>query len=94
MDQDDYEFDSEDDELRDEEYPDEQDLNEDADGDLDLIPCSACGAEVYEDSVQCPVCGEYLTTTHNRFSNWPISLVVFGVIGMLVTIWVLLTAGR
>lgn len=23
-------------------------------------PCSACGAEIYDDSVQCPVCGQYI----------------------------------
>lgn len=44
------------DELRDDELPDEADV-EDADA---TVACHACGAAVYHDSERCPVCGEWL----------------------------------
>ena len=34
-------------------------LDED-DVDSDVLPCPACGREVYEDTDQCPYCGEWI----------------------------------
>lgn len=82
------EFDDAEDELRDEEYPDESDMLDDEES--DLVRCAACGAEVYEESVQCPVCGEYLTADTNPLSSWPMGFIIFGIVGIIATIWVLL----
>lgn len=85
-------FDSADDDLRDEEYPDESDMMDDEDSEeTDTVLCSACHAEVYEDSVQCPVCGEYLVSDTHPLSHWPVGYAIFGILGVIATIWVLLT---
>lgn len=53
--------------VSDDEYPDEwDDVDDDFDdGGVDdgaeLISCPHCGAEIYEDSEQCAICGEYVT---------------------------------
>jgi len=49
------------DDNRIDEGPLESDLEELGDpDDPGTEPCSACGAEIYHDSVQCPVCGQYV----------------------------------
>lgn len=43
------------------EGPLESDLEEfDGDDEPATAPCSACGAEIYDDSPRCPICGQYL----------------------------------
>ena len=32
-------------------------------------PCVKCGCEIYDDAVQCPLCGEY-QTGHSGRSTW------------------------
>ncbi len=45
----------------DDEAPDEDDLDDIADDDVsETLPCPACGRPVYEDAVQCPLCGNYI----------------------------------
>ena len=43
--------------------PEEENWDEDAWAEEDesetTAPCSACGADIYDDAVQCPVCGHY-----------------------------------
>jgi len=31
------------------------------DDETDVLPCPACGEEIYEDADQCPSCGHYFT---------------------------------
>ena len=64
-----------DDDLDDEEYPDEW---EDGDDDeVDLIPCSHCGAEIYEETEQCPICGEYVTHSRTNVAwGWRVTAVI------------------
>ncbi len=74
-------FDSSDDELHDDEYPDEP-----ADEDTDTSTCPHCGAEVYEDAVQCPVCGNYITFSRNPLAGWPAGLLLLGLVGIAAAV--------
>jgi predicted RNA-binding Zn-ribbon protein involved in translation (DUF1610 family) len=75
-------FDSPDDELRDDEYPD----GPIEDDDTDTFACPHCGTEVYEDSVQCPVCGEYITSSGNPLAGWPAWWLLLGLVGVIATV--------
>jgi predicted RNA-binding Zn-ribbon protein involved in translation (DUF1610 family) len=33
----------------------------------ELLPCPACGADIYVDAVACPSCGHYVTRDTNVF---------------------------
>lgn len=68
--------------LADYEYPDEPD---DDDTETEVVVCQACGAEVYEDAVQCPVCGEYVTASTSAWSGRPTWWVVLGLVGVVAT---------
>ena len=73
------------DELDDDEYPDEP-----ADDDLtETVSCPQCGAEVYEDALRCPVCGDYVTHDTSVWSGRPGWWVLLGLVGILATIAVL-----
>jgi hypothetical protein len=50
--------------------PDPSDMDDDDDDDgVDTHPCPHCGADVYEESQQCLVCGQYIDPF--RRSNYP-----------------------
>jgi hypothetical protein len=59
----------------------------------DLATCPACGAEVYEDAEQCPVCGEWITRSTHPFAGRSMWFVVIGVLGLAATIVALVLAG-
>lgn len=68
----------------DEDWPDEPEFEE-------TRPCPACGADVYEDSPRCPICGEYIT--HSRSSTWagrPVWYVLLGLLGIIAVVTMLL----
>ncbi|MEX0886150.1 MAG: hypothetical protein WD009_06890, partial [Phycisphaeraceae bacterium] len=47
--------------LDDRELPDAADMDdEEAAEDTGTAPCPACGAMIYEDALQCPVCGRFV----------------------------------
>jgi len=55
----------------------------------DLVACPSCGAEIYEESVQCPICGDYVTRGVRSGSLWegrPIWWIVLGLIGIMAVI--------
>lgn len=76
-------FDSPDDELRNNEYPDEP---AEDDWDTDTVTCPHCGAEVYEDAVQCPECGNYLTFSGSPLAGWPVVWLLLGLLGIVATV--------
>ena len=71
------------DELDDSEFPEEEDDV------TSTVPCPECGAEVYEESVQCPVCGSYITHATDVWSGRPGWWMLLGVLGVLAAILVL-----
>ncbi len=84
-------FDECDDELLDREYPDE-DLDEEDAG--TTVACSHCGAEVYDDAFQCPVCGEYLEHPTSPLAGRPLWWVVLGLVGFAAAILILVGLAR
>ena len=79
MDEDEWEFDEADDE------PDDGDDFDDDEATL-TCPCPECGAVVYEDAVQCPVCGNYITHQTNVWLGRPAWWIVLGVLGVAAAI--------
>ena len=79
-------FDETGDELRDDEFPDEDDFDDDSSL---TLPCPQCGTEVYEDALRCPVCENYITHDTNVFSGRPAWWIVLGLLGILAVIAVL-----
>jgi hypothetical protein len=70
---------SDDDEWDDEEWPDDDDSSE-------TVPCPHCGAEMYEDSIHCPVCGEYVTHSTSPMAGWPMWFAILGLVGVIALI--------
>lgn len=68
----------------------ELDEPESDDDSPELLPCPNCGSEIYEDSTQCPVCGEYVTFRTSLFSDRVWWWIVLGVLGSVATILALL----
>jgi hypothetical protein len=70
--------------LEDWEYPDEDH------GDVaDATPtqsCPMCGVDIYEDAVQCPLCGQYLTRTSSAWNGRPGWWVLLGLLGILAVV--------
>jgi RNA polymerase subunit RPABC4/transcription elongation factor Spt4 len=80
-----------DDELRDDEYPDEEDAYDEEE--TLTTSCPACGAEVYEDAEQCPVCGNYITHSTSPWQGRSPLWIVLGTLGALALLWTLLRGG-
>ena len=76
-------FEEPEDELRDDEFPDDGQHDDDLSA---ALPCPECGAEVYEDAVQCPRCGAYLTHDTNIWSGRPVWWILLGILGILAVI--------
>lgn len=63
-------------------YPDEE---------AALEPCPNCGKDIYEDSEQCPFCGEYVTFDHGYAAVWsgrPLIWIVLALLGIIAVITV------
>ncbi len=71
-----------DDDVDDGEFPDAE-FDE---GPTETVPCSQCGAEVYEDAVQCPACGTYVTADTNVWSGRPVWWIVLGLLGVVAAV--------
>ena len=53
----------------------------------ETIPCAECGAEIYEDSVQCPHCGVYVSDqSTNPWLDRPAWWILLGLLGLVATI--------
>ena len=75
-------FEEPDNEADDDEYPDEDEVTL-------TVPCPACGAEVYEDAVRCPVCGDYITHDTSLWAGRPGWWGLLGLLGVLALLGVL-----
>ena len=59
----------------------------------ETVPCPECGAEVYEDAVQCPVCGTYLSAESSPWHGRPIWWILLGLVGTGALIYALTMPG-
>ena len=52
----------------------------------EVLPCPNCGAEVYEDALRCPVCGDYITFRASVWSgrNW--WWIILGILGIAAVV--------
>jgi len=67
----------------------EQDDNGECGGDEPTIPCPYCRREIYDDSVRCPHCGEYLSDEDAPPPRKPWWIVVGAVLCLLVVwLWI------
>lgn len=73
------------DELDDREYP-EHDFDDD---EPEFIVCSECGADVYEESEQCPACGSYVVADQRIWTGRPIWWIILGLLGIAAVTFVL-----
>ncbi len=86
--------------MRPHEYHDEDWADRDAPLESDLIDddenetvnCPECGEEVYEDSEQCPWCGQYITpkVSESRFEKIFWTVIPLGMILLILLLNVLL----
>ena len=52
----------------------------------EVLPCPACGAEIYEDAPRCPVCGNYITFATGSWSGKPQWWIALGALGIFAVI--------
>ena len=71
-----YEDDADDD-LEDDDYQDDDDTSQ------DLSECPNCGATIFDDSVACPRCGEYITHSSHPFAGRPWWWLALGALGII-----------
>jgi hypothetical protein len=73
-----------DDDLDEREYPDEDndDVDDNGDDETPTRECPRCGADVYEDAEQCPLCGTWLTADTSPWKGrtwWWVALGILGI---------------
>lgn len=78
-------YDSYDHPLDDDEYPDDYDADDDWD-EVELLPCPHCGVDIAEDSIRCPICGEYVTWGSSVWEGKSWWWIVLGLLGIAATI--------
>jgi hypothetical protein len=78
--------------LEDREFPEADDLDDDDadDGEAETVPCPQCGADIYEEAEECPVCGQYVTHSSHPWANRGWWWVVLGLLGMSAVIFSML----
>lgn len=75
------------DDLRDEEFPDEESLTSDDDS---TRPCPACGAPVHELSDHCPRCGHWLLDADSPVRHTSLLLAIIAALTALALLFYLL----
>ena len=71
--------------MRDDDLDDE----DDEDGETEVVPCPACGVEVYEEAERCPACGEYIVHSTSPWGGKPRWWIVLGLLGIAAVIYAL-----
>lgn len=60
----------------------------------ETVPCPECGAEIYEDAFQCPVCGSYLPgQSSSPWAGRPLWWILLGLLGTGALIYALAAPG-
>jgi zinc-ribbon domain len=75
-----------DDDDEEEEDLDDVWAEDDAD-ETDVVPCPACGAEVYEDAEQCPACGQSIVHGTSPWRGRPRWWILLGLAGIAAVLW-------
>jgi predicted RNA-binding Zn-ribbon protein involved in translation (DUF1610 family) len=70
----------------DDDWDEGDDAWEDEDAEAALVECPKCGCDIYEDAVQCPLCGEYVTHRHSIWADKPVWWRVLGAAGIVAVI--------
>ncbi len=73
-----------DDEYDDDEFDDDHD-----DAESVTVPCSHCGADIYEDADQCPMCGEFQIRGSRQWEGRPLWWIVLGITGIIAVVMTL-----
>lgn len=72
---------------------DEEEIYEDDDEETSTVSCRACGAEVYEDALECPVCNQYLEAgSRSPLAGRPLWYVALAILGMGALIFALVVS--
>ena len=71
----------------DEDDVDVQDWEEPDDGVAELVVCPSCGRDVYEETQQCPYCGDWIVAGRSSKNRLWVVAGILALIGMLV--WVI-----
>ena len=75
------------DDESDEDFPDYGSYDEFDDDSNEVRPCPVCGREVYEDSLRCPACGNYITfATASPWSGRPLWWIALGLLGVVALV--------
>ena len=64
---------------------DEQEWTDD-DPAAETVPCPACGADIYEEAEQCPVCGDYVVHGRSALAGKPGWYLLVAVLGVIAAI--------
>ncbi|QDT56945.1 hypothetical protein Pan44_50080 [Caulifigura coniformis] len=70
----------------DDDWDEGEDAWADDDSETALAECPSCGADVYEDAVRCPICGEYITRSRSVWQGRPVWWRILGLAGILAVI--------
>jgi hypothetical protein len=84
---------SHDDELEDEDWDEGEEAWDDDDAESSVTECPKCGADLYEDAVRCPLCGEYVTHSTSAWSQKPAWWRMLGLAGIIALIVALIVVG-
>lgn len=68
-------------------WPDEPDADVDEPA---YVPCPECGEEVFDDSEQCPYCGQYITFSTSPWMGRSPAWILLGILGVIAVIYTLL----
>jgi hypothetical protein len=60
--------------------------NESDDDASETVDCPHCGAEVYEDALRCPSCGEFISHSTSLFAGRPWWWIALGIAGVVAVI--------
>ena len=86
---------SRDDEPEDEDWDEGEDAWDDDESAAVVTECPKCGADIYEDAVRCPLCGEYVTQSTSPWSQKPGWWRVLGLAGIIAVIaGIIMVTGR
>ena len=73
--------------LEDYEYPDPD--VEDDEAEAETVVCSHCGESIYEEAVECPYCGNYVSSSTSPWTGRPMWWLIIGGMGVVAVIYAL-----